>query len=167
MSLGSSLRPFPRRRPRSNGSAREPTGPHLAGRREAALEPHGIRPPERRSSSLNGGGCCLFWFEKQPGGGATLGKRRSTVCAGGGIAAGGALACARQRLPQFPLCPHIGGHLNSHFAATRIDASRLSLWVSDPPAEDSTSASWEGGDVGSTELEATVGFRLRREAPSR
>jgi len=35
--LGSSNRPFPRRRPRSNGSAREPSRSNLAGRREAAL----------------------------------------------------------------------------------------------------------------------------------
>ena len=50
--LGSSNRPFPRRRPRSNGSARESPGPDLAGRREAALEPHRLHPPARRSGSL-------------------------------------------------------------------------------------------------------------------
>src|ERR1035438_3121529 len=50
--LGSSFRPFPRRRPRSNGSAREPSGPHLAGGRETALQPHRLHPPRPVPSSL-------------------------------------------------------------------------------------------------------------------
>jgi hypothetical protein len=36
--LGSSNRPFPRRRPRSNGSAREPPGPDVALGGETAVE---------------------------------------------------------------------------------------------------------------------------------
>src|ERR1035437_2657878 len=50
--LGSSNRPFPRRRPRSNGSAREPSGPHVAGGGEAAFEPHRLHPSEGRSGGL-------------------------------------------------------------------------------------------------------------------
>jgi hypothetical protein len=50
--LGSSFRPFPGRCPRSNGSAREPSGPHLACHRETALQPHRVHPPEWCSSSL-------------------------------------------------------------------------------------------------------------------
>jgi hypothetical protein len=50
--LGSSNRPFPGKCPQSNGSAREPSGPHVAGRREAALEPHRVYPPGRVPSSL-------------------------------------------------------------------------------------------------------------------
>jgi hypothetical protein len=50
--LGSSFRPFPRRRPRSNGSARESSGSDVAGGREAALQPHRLHPPRRHPSSL-------------------------------------------------------------------------------------------------------------------
>ena len=53
--LGSSNRPFPRRRPRSNGSAREPPGPHLAGGGETPLQPHGLHPPEGLSGGLGTG----------------------------------------------------------------------------------------------------------------
>jgi hypothetical protein len=49
--LGSSNRPFPRRRPQSNGSARKSSGSNPAGRREAAIKPHGLHAPERRSGS--------------------------------------------------------------------------------------------------------------------
>jgi hypothetical protein len=50
--LGSSNRPFPRRRPRSNGSAREPSRPHLTGSRETAVEPYRLYPPRRVSTSV-------------------------------------------------------------------------------------------------------------------
>src|ERR1022692_325422 len=53
--LGSSNRPFSRRRPRSNGSAREPPGPHLAGGGETPLQPHGLHPPEGLSGGLGTG----------------------------------------------------------------------------------------------------------------
>src|ERR1035437_726584 len=43
--LGSSNRPFPRRRPRSNGSAREPSGRDVAGGGETAFEPHRVCAP--------------------------------------------------------------------------------------------------------------------------
>src|SRR5664280_644691 len=48
----SSNRPFPRRRPRSNGSAREPSGPHVAGGGETAFEPHGLCSPKGVPSDL-------------------------------------------------------------------------------------------------------------------
>jgi hypothetical protein len=50
--LGSSNRPFPRRRPRSNGSAREPPRPDPARGGETPIQPHRVYPPEGRSSSL-------------------------------------------------------------------------------------------------------------------
>src|ERR1017187_10198913 len=50
--LGSSNRPFPRRRPRSNGSAREPSGPHVAGCGETPVQPHRLHPPAWCSSRL-------------------------------------------------------------------------------------------------------------------
>src|ERR1035437_7810652 len=53
--LGSSNRPFPRRRPRSNGSKGAPSRPDLAGSREAALEPHRVHPPRPHPGSLKEG----------------------------------------------------------------------------------------------------------------
>src|SRR5450759_4964428 len=53
--LGSSNRPFPRRCPRSNGSARESSGSNVAGSREAALEPPRLHPSEWSSGGLERG----------------------------------------------------------------------------------------------------------------
>src|SRR5450830_753739 len=52
--LGSSNRPFPRRRPRSNGSARESSGSHVAGGGETPVQPYRLHPPEGRSGGLRG-----------------------------------------------------------------------------------------------------------------
>src|SRR5674476_438807 len=87
--LGSSNRPFPRRRPRSNGSAREPSGPDPAFGGETALEPNSLPTPERRSGSL----------KVSP---------RSRV--DGSERSGPGLPRARDRTtPSEPSCPNHGG----------------------------------------------------------
>jgi hypothetical protein len=49
--------------------------------------------------------CCQFWSEKQREVRST-GATSVDVCADGSVVLGEALACGRQRPPQFPLRPY-------------------------------------------------------------
>src|ERR1035437_8039232 len=87
--LGSSNRPFSMEAPRSNGSARESSGSNVAGRREAALEPHRLHPPRPHPGSLKEGwhpdGCLRARWSETTGhwrsgdGGERTGFELSTI----------------------------------------------------------------------------------------